>query len=408
MNRPHDYDIIVAGGGLIGASLACALGSEECRIAVIEPVSFKQPEQPSYDDRGLALSYSSIQILRGLGLWHSVIDSASPIKHIHVSNQHHFGFVHLHAEKVNVKALGYVVIARDLGRALLNEIEKKNNIDFICPATVQDIKLQPDHAQVSISRNKKTAVLNCKLVVIADGTQSKLRELLGMETETHDFRQTAIATNVTPGRPHQDTAWERFTTSGPLAVLPLTKNRCAVVFTVNTEETEQYLNSDDSYFLQALQDRFGYRLGRFQHVGARKSYPIKKINLKNPVLNRAVFLGNAAHTLHPNGAQGFNLGLRDVAGLAEILVPAIRTGKDPGDMLLLENYLDLRLRDQQRVMCFTDGLASLFYNDLPHRIFARNTCMLIANIFPPLKKAIMRGAMGLHGKQPALVRSVPL
>ena len=265
-----------------------------------------------------------------------------------------------------------------------------------------------DHAQVSISRNNKTEVLNCKLVVVADGSHSKLRDLLGLETEIHDFNQTAIVSNVTPGLPHQDTAWERFTTSGPLAVLPLTKNRCAVVFTVNTGETEKYLDCEDKYFLQALQDRFGYRLGRFQHVGARKSYPIKKIELKNPVLNRAIFLGNAAHTLHPNGAQGFNLGLRDVAGLAELLVPAIRNGEDPGDYLLLDNYLDLREHDQKRVMCFTNGLASMFYNDLPHKIFARNTGMLITNIFPPLKKAIMRGAMGLHGKQPALVRGVPL
>lgn len=408
MNRPHDYDIIIAGGGLVGASLACALGSEQSRIAVVEPASFKQLDQPSYDDRGLALSWSTIQILRALGLWQSVKDSANPIKHIHVSNQHHFGFVHLHAETVNVKALGYVVIARDLGRALLNEIQNRHNIDFICPASVQDINMKADHAQVSISRNNKTEELNCKLVVVADGSQSKLRDLLGLETEIHDFNQTAIVSNVTPGRPHQDTAWERFTTSGPLAVLPLTKNRCAVVFTVNTGDTEKYLDCEDNYFLQALQDRFGNRLGRFQHVGARKSYPIKKIELKNPVQDRVIFLGNAAHTLHPNGAQGFNLGLRDVAGLAEILVPAIRNGKDPGDYLLLDNYLDLRQRDQKRVMCFTDGLASLFYNDLPHKILARNTGMLITNIFPPLKKAIMRGAMGLHGKQPALVRGVPI
>lgn len=408
MNRLHDYDIIIAGGGLVGASLACAVGPENCRIAVVEPVSFRQPDQPSYDDRGLALSWSTIQILHGLGIWQSVRDSANPIKHIHVSNQNHFGFVHLHAESVNVRSLGYVVIARDLGRALLNEIESRQNIDFICPASVQDIKMQADYAQVSISRNNNTEVLNSKLVVIADGTQSKLRERLGMETETHDFQQTAIVTNVTPGRPHQDTAYERFTSHGPLAVLPLTKNRCAVVFTVVTGDTEKYLDCDDKFFLQSLQDRFGYRLGRFQHVGTRKSYPIKKIELKNPVQDRAIFLGNAAHTLHPNGAQGFNLGLRDVAGLAELLVPAIRNGKDPGDYLLLDNYLDLREHDQKRVMCFTDGLASLFYNDLPHKVLARNAGMLITNIFPPLKKAIMRGAMGLHGKQPALVRGVPL
>lgn len=408
MNKPLDYDIIIAGGGLVGASLACALRNENVRIAVIEPVTPKMAEQPSYDDRGLALSHSTIQILDGLDIWQSVKKSANPIRRVHVSNQKHFGFVRLHADMMQVKALGYVVIARDLGQVLLKKIEEAKNIDVLCPANVKGINVLFEFAEVTISENNKTKIIKSKLVVVADGAQSKLRDLLGIETEKKDYQQTAIVSNITPDQPHQDTAYERFTESGPLALLPLTKQRCVVVFTVNSKNAEQYMEMGDDKFLQALQSRFGRRLGEFQRIGARKSYPIKQVNVNEPIMDRVVILGNAAHTLHPNGAQGFNLGLRDVAGLAEILVPAIRTENDPGDRILLENYLALRAQDQKRVIRFTDGLASLFYSELPHKVIARNLGMLSTNMIPPLKKYFMRKAMGLHGKQPALVRGVPL
>jgi 2-octaprenyl-6-methoxyphenol hydroxylase len=408
MNKLLDYDIVIAGSGLVGASLACALSNENTRIAIIEPVTPKMAEQPSYDDRGLALSYSTIQILNGLGIWQSIKKSANPIQRVHISNQKHFGFVHLHADMMQVTALGYVVIARELGQVLLKKIKQAKNIDMFCPASVKDINVLSDHATVTISKNNKTDTVKCKLIIVADGTQSKLRDLLDIKAEVKDYQQTAIVTNITLSQPHQNTAFERFTESGPLALLPLTKQRCAVVFTVNSQNAEHYLEMEDDKFLQTLQSRFGRRLGNFQRIGARKTYPIKQVNVNEPVMDRVAVLGNAAHTLHPNGAQGFNLGLRDVAGLAEILIPTIRAEKDPGHRILLENYLELRAQDQKRIMCFTDGLASLFYNELPHKVIARNTGMLFANMIPPLKRSLMRRAMGLYGKQPALVRGVIL
>jgi len=408
MNKPLDYDIIIAGGGLVGASLACALSNENVRIAVIEPVTPGMAVQPSYDDRGLALSYSTIQILDCLGIWQSIKKNANPIRRVHVSNRKHFGFVHLHADMMQVAALGYVVIARDLGQGLLKKINEAKNIDVLCPANVEGINVLSELAEVTINKNNKTKTIKSKLVVAADGTQSKLRDLLRIEAKVRDYQQTAIVTNITPSQPHQDTAYERFTTTGPLALLPLTKQRCAVVFTVNSQNADQFLEMEDEKFLQALQSRFGRRLGKFQRIGARKSYPIKQVNVNEQVMDRVVVLGNAAHTLHPNGAQGFNLGLRDVAGLAEILVPAIRAENDPGDRILLDNYLALRAQDQKNVIQFTEGLASLFYNELPHKIITRNLGMLFTNMIPPLKRSLMRRAMGLHGKQPALVRGVAL
>ncbi len=346
--------------------------------------------------------------MEGLGAWQSIIKTANPIRHIHVSNQNHFGFVHLHAEMMQVEAMGYVVIARELGKVLLKKIHDAKNIDLICPASVNNININSAYAEVTLTREDKKENIKSKLLIVADGTQSKLRELLNVTVETKDYQQTAIVTNVTPGQPHKDTAYERFTETGPLALLPLTQQRCAVVFTTKTQDAEYYLDITDKDFLSSLQKRFGRRLGTFQHIGKRKSYPIKQVFTNEQINNRVVILGNAAHTIHPNGAQGFNLGLRDVAGLAELLIPALRAGKDPGDRILLEKYLAFREQDQKRTLCLTDGLASLFYNELPHKVIARNAGMMLTNITPPLKKLLMRKAMGLYGKQPSLVRSIPL
>jgi 2-octaprenyl-6-methoxyphenol hydroxylase len=406
MNSLHDYDVVIVGGGMVGASLAVALSSENIRIAVIEPVTPRTQDQPSYDDRGLALSISSQRILRQMSLWDAVCSTANPIEHVHVSDQHHFGFVRLHAERMYVPALGHVVLARELGRVLMDRINATTNIDFICPAQVSDVVIHTEKAEVTLLRDGKTSTITARLVIAADGSHSPVRQMLGIKTDFRDYGQTAIVTNVTPGKPHQNTAFERFTRQGPLALLPFTENRCVVVFTVASESADHYLGMSDDDFLASLQTRFGRRLGKFQKPGKRKSYPMQLIVAQEQVSDRIVILGNAAHTLHPNGAQGFNLCLRDIAGLAEILLPAIRSGNDPGRRHLLNRYLELRQHDQHNLTKFTDGLASLFYNDLPHKTLFRNTGMLLLDTCPSLKKSFALRAMGLYGKQPAMVRGL--
>ncbi len=406
MTLPPDYDVIIVGGGMTGASLAVALAAGNTRIAVIEAVSPRAENQPSYDDRGLALSLSSQRILNGLGLWDVICKSANPIEHVHVSDQHHFGFVRLHAEQMHLPALGHVVLARELGRILMERISVTKNIHFICPAQVKDIVIRPERAEVTLLQDGCSSKLTAQLVAAADGSYSPVRELLGIKTDCRDYGQTAIVTNVTPGKPHNNTAFERFTTQGPLALMPSTENRCVVVFTVGSESAEHYLNMSDEEFLAVLQSRLGRRLGKFQRLGIRKSYPVQLIIAQEQVRERVVILGNAAHTLHPNGAQGFNLCLRDIAGLAEILLPAIRHRNDPGRRRLLNQYHDLRKPDQAQVTRFTDGVASMFYNDLPHKIWFRNTGMLLMDICPSLKQSFTLRAMGLHGKQPAMVRGL--
>lgn len=407
MTSLPDYDVVITGGGMTGASLAVALSQENIRIAIIEAVSPRAGNQPSYDDRSLALSLSSQRILQGLGLWDAVSTTANPVQHIHVSDRHHFGFVRLHAETMHIPALGYVVIARELGRVLLEKISKTKNIDLICPAKVNDIVIQSDRVIVNLQGTDQKSISG-RLIVAADGSHSRVVELLGIETMVKDYGQTAIVTNVTPGRQHQNTAYERFTSHGPLALLPLNDNRCAVVFTVYHDEAEAFMNLDENVFLNQLQSRFSRRLGEFKRLGNRKSYPMQLIHTKEQVRERIVVLGNSAHTIHPNGAQGFNLCLRDVAGLAETLIYAFRSGIDPGQRQVLNQYRDLREHDQIAVIRFTDSLAGLFYNDLPHKVLLRNTGMLLMDSFPLLKKAFMQRAMGIYGHQPALVRGVPL
>jgi len=400
---PHDFDIIIVGGGAVGAAFACALKISNLKIAVIEAVSPKADIQPSYDDRGLSISLSSKNILDNLSLWQNISPHSNPIKHIHVSDQHHFGFVRMDAESMAVPALGYIVLAKELGKALIQTIEAADNISFLCPASVTAVEISALSASVTVNIGGVDKVISSKLLVAADGADSRTRDMLGIKASVVDYQQVAIVSNVMPERSHEDTAYERFTETGPLALLPHSQQRCILVFTVAANETEKYLQMDEQSFLDALLERFGRRLGKFSNLGLRKSYPLKMLQVEEQVKHRAVILGNAAHAVHPNGAQGFNLGLRDAAALAEVLIEAQENDQDIGELSLLESYLESRVEDQQRVLNFTDRLAKNFCNKQPLKVFARNLVMLATDLSPALKHRFTRSAMGFWGHQPSLI-----
>jgi len=399
----HDFDIIIVGGGAVGAALACALKDSKLKIAVIEAVSPKADIQPSYDDRGLSISLSSKNILDNIGIWQNISPNSNPIKHIHVSDQHHFGFVRMDADSMSVPALGHIVLARELGKALMKTIEAADNISFFCPATVTAVEISVLSASVTIDIDGVDKVISSKLLVAADGAESRTRDMLGIKARVEDYQQVAIVSNVMPERPHADTAYERFTETGPIALLPLSQQRCVLVFTVAANETQKYMHMDEQSFLDVLLQRFGRRLGKFSNLGQRKSYPLKMLQVEEQVKHRAVILGNAAHAVHPNGAQGFNLGLRDAAALAEVLIGAQENDQDIGELSLLESYLQSRVEDQQRVLNFTDRLAKNFYNKQPLKVIARNLVMLATDLSPALKHRFTRSAMGFWGCQPSLI-----
>ena len=398
-----NYDLIIAGGGMVGASLACALMRENLRIALVESVPERADTQPSYDDRGLALSVSSQRVLQHLKVWSKVAANATAIRHIHVSDRGHFGCVRLNASDLQVDALGHVVIARELGQALMQTLSQAASIDIIRPAEVDDISVTHNEVTVTISGQAHAGKLSSRLLVVADGANSKLRQQLGITTYVKDYQQTAIVTNVTLGRSHANTAYERFTDTGPIAMLPLSGQRGVLVYTVTTADAGTCRQMQQSAFLELLMHRFGRRLGRFSNLGALKTYPLHLIISEQQVLSRIVLLGNSAHTVHPNGAQGFNLCLRDVAALAEQLLSVSRDAGDIGAPEVLAGYLASRQEDQRRVTRISDRLTQLFYNQQLPKVLLRNTAMLIADVIPWIKRELIRQALGISGRQPAMV-----
>lgn len=409
------YDILIVGGGMVGASLACALAPLPLRIGVIEAAAPRGGEAPpSFDARTTALSYSSQQIFRALGLWPAVAEQGvAPIRRIHVSDRGRPGITRIDAAELGVDALGHVADNRVLGRALTAGMGEQANVELLCPARPVELDLSGADAKVVIEHEGEERELTASLLVAADGGNSVMRKLTGAHVFTAGYGQTAIIANVQPERAHEGTAFERFTDSGPLALLPAWSgdpavHRCALVWTARDEQVEEIMELDDARFLEGLQQRFGRRLGRFLSVSARHSYPLTLVHMQQQVHPRLVFIGNAAHTLHPVAGQGFNLGLRDVAALAQVIAEGLRDGYSPGDAEVLRRYGRWRRRDHLQTTAFTDGLVRVFSNDFAPVAFARNLGLTGLNLVPPLKRALARSAMGFVGKLPRLARGLPL
>jgi 2-octaprenyl-6-methoxyphenol hydroxylase len=404
----NSFDVIIVGGGMVGASLAHALTGQGLSIAVIESHALNTPSQPSYDDRAIALSFGSRRILDAMGLWSSLSGSVGKIKKIHVSEQGQFGFARLDHAEENVEALGYVVTARDLGKALLPALTDIDDVSLFCPATLEDFDIDDALVSTIIEMNGKRHVLQAKLLVAADGGQSRVREQLGIAVSETDYGQSAIISNISTQLPHKNTAFERFTTSGPVALLPMTENRSALVYTVRQDEQDVIMHLSDNDFIEKLQHRFGYRLGKITRIGQRFVYGLKLKQVAEHVKPRVALIGNAAHTVHPVAGQGFNLGIRDVAALAEVIVEAHNKGIDFGQPEVLSEYEDWRSKDHRSVMTATDTMVRLFENPLSAVRVARNTGILAVDMLPGARHLLSRFAMGLTGKQPKLSRGVSL
>ncbi len=404
-----DFDIVIVGGGLVGASLACALGASSLRIAVVESIALGDPGQPSYDDRTIALAYSSRRIFETMGIWQTIADrSANPIEHIHISDRGHFGITRLHASDLGTEALGYVVETRALGAALYESMTGLANVEILCPYEVQDFQLTDTAASLALAGEDGELNLRAHLVVLADGGRSSLRDRFEMKIEQKSYDQVAVIANVTPGKSHNNTAYERFTEQGPLALLPVTRDRCAVVWSSPPAFADEILGWSDDEYLARLQQRFGDRLGQFSHAGSRQAYPLALTKIADPVRERMVLIGNAAHTVHPVAGQGFNLGLRDVASLAQVLVDGRRDNVDIGSLSLLQEYVRWRLPDNRRTTLFTDGLINIFSNEFLPLVLTRNLGLMAVDLLPSVKRAFMRRTSGLTGKLPRLARGLPL
>ncbi len=405
-NKP--FDVAIVGGGLVGTSLACALAHSPLRVVVVEAVPFKSEAQPSYAERMLALSQGSKRILSTIGVWPRVpAEDATPIRSIHISDRGHSGFTRLRHTDADVAALGFVVPARVLGQALMTSMGK-SGVELICPGQVANIALQEDGAVLAVRTDAGETAVHSRVLVVADGGRSPARDWLGIRTRQRDYGQTAVLTTVTSDRGHENRAFERFTNSGPLALLPTRNDRYAVVWTVDTDHAAALTSLPDEAFIAALQRRFGDRAGIFSDPGRRSAYPLRLIRVPNPITRRAVAVGNAAHTTHPVAGQGFNLGLRDVAALAEVLHNAARQGQDVGSDSVLNEYARWRREDTRRTIAFTDTLVRVFSTDFPPLAAARGLALIAVDVFPFLKRMLLRRTMGLAGRIPHLGRGVPL
>lgn len=401
-------DIAIIGGGMVGASLA-ALLPEHLNVMVLEsfpmpPANAEAPSyQPSYDARSTALSKSSEQILQRAGVWEALQAHAEPILDVHVSDKGHWGSALLKGQEEAMNALGYVVENAWLGRSLLYRLQQKPNIQFCCPATVANVKPLADAALLDVTQGDETFTVKATLAVIADGANSKICQSLGIHTHVSDYGHMGIVCNVTTSQAHQGIAYERFTDSGPMALLPLPQiengeYRSALVWTLPTEQGEALMDSDDKAFLQQLQERFGLRQGYFTHVGSRHAYPLRLTTAEEQARQHIVVLGNAAHSLHPVAGQGFNLALRDVDALCKKLQDAEAQGKTIGDLSILKTYVDEQLKDQHLTTLFSDVLPGLFSRQEGWLKAGRGLGLLGLELLPSLKTSFVRFATGLRDK----------
>ncbi|MBW9265322.1 MAG: 2-octaprenyl-6-methoxyphenyl hydroxylase [Candidatus Thiodiazotropha sp. (ex. Lucinisca nassula)] len=402
------FDLLIVGGGMVGASLAHAVSGQGLRIGVIEAWPFDSSAQPSFDDRVLALSWGSRIILQAMGVWDDIQVAAEPILNIHISDRGHFGFTRLNHLDEGVEALGYVVTARALGQALLPDLVNHDAIKMICPARLKSFAVSDRDVEVRIGQDDGEQVLSTRLLVAADGGDSLVRQFLSIPLKEKSYGQTAIIANLRAEQAHQGIAYERFTNTGPLALLPMRDDRLSMVWTAKDDQIAELMALRDEAFLLRLQDRFGYRLGRLYELGKRVAYPLSLRQAVEQVSSRVALIGNAAHAIHPVTGQGFNLGLRDVAVLADLVSDAAQRGQDPGDIELLKEYANWRKKDQNSVAMITDSLARFFANPFGPLRLVRNLGMVGLDVVPSMKHLVARQFMGLNGRLPRLARGISL
>jgi 2-octaprenyl-6-methoxyphenol hydroxylase len=411
-----DYDVAIVGGGMVGASLALALRDLPLSVLLVEAVAADSASQPSFDERSTALGNGSRQVFETLGIWARLAKDVAPIRRIHVSEAGRFGFARLEATQFDLPALGYVVPNRALGRelwaALRSAPRKPPSLDIMAPARLAQVEFAADRAVLRIEGAVEREV-SAALVVAADGARSPVRLAAGIDAREEDYGQTAVVTSFAsdaPLRPHDaGSAYERFTADGTLAVLPLPGGRHTLIWAAPTDAAARLLALDDEQFGRELQRVFGWRLGRVREFGRRGSYPLSLLRAERSVGARSVLLGNAAQALHPVAGQGFNLGLRDAAELAELLAVAAAQGNtDCGAPELLAKFAALRDVDRSGVTRFTDGLIRLFNDRRPGVGLARNLGLLLFDVTPPAKRALAGLSWGFGARRPRLVRGLPL
>ncbi len=395
------HDVVIVGGGLVGASLAIALDRIGVDVAMVEATP--AGSLPAvFDQRNLSFAEATVNALHALGVMQHLALPPAPIRRIHVSRRGDFGRVGLEAADYGREAFGQVVVARDFGQALETRLSSLEHLVRYRPARFAGLHGDAGDARTIrvVDASGGEVRLSARLLVAADGSNSGVRASLGIGAEEHDYGQVLFVARVRASRAPDGNAWERFGDDGPTALLPRGDRHYGVVHGVARAQADAVAALDDVAFLARLQRAFGWRAGRFLEVGPRSLYPATRMRAHDITSARAVLVGNAAQSLHPVGAQGFNLGLRDALTLAEL----IEAGGDPGSAALLEAYVRRRRDDRERTLAFSDGLARLTANPLPLLRPLRSAGLLAAQRLPALQAWLVGGAMGYRGQVPRLCR----
>ena len=424
-------DVLVAGGGLTGASLAVALAGQGLKVAVVEAVAPEAPGHPSLDDRTSAIARTGVRILEQLDVWPRLSETPSPIRTVEISERGCFGAARIEAQAEGLENLGCVVRNRVLGKALWEKLCELERIDIFCPARVRSVRTgqgsvtavleesaaAPAHkGRATAGEGGETRTIKARLLAVAEGARSPLRDAFGISTQQTDYAQVAVTGLVQVRKViRPDTAWERFTSEGPLALIPAGGNRYGFVIVAGRDAAAELEHMDDTSLLARLQALVGYRAGEFVRVGRRTAYPLSLSRAAGVTAPRAVLVGAAANSVHPLAAQGFNLALRDIAALSETLAEnrgpsaaggAARQPADPGAAELLSRYANWRSRDQANVVRFTDTLARLSRNSLLRPL--RGLALQAFDLAPQAKPLLARFALGQGGRMSRLARGLPL
>ncbi|MEW6331923.1 MAG: UbiH/UbiF/VisC/COQ6 family ubiquinone biosynthesis hydroxylase [Pseudomonadota bacterium] len=397
------YDIVIVGGGMVGAAFACALGNSSFKVAVLDCAPAAAPPEKDYDQRVSALTLASRTLFENLGAWDGMARRrVSPVREMRVWSGTGTGAIHFNAAEIGEPALTYIVENSVIQTALVERLHQFTNVHHLCPVEVSAMELADNGAVVTLKDGRN---LQAKLLVGADGADSAVRHAAGIETQSLDLHQKGIVATVTTEKPHAATARQVFLTTGPLAFLPLEEpHTCSIVWSADTARADQLLALDDAAFIHALQNTFGNFLGTIQSISARAAFPLALSHAKAYTAPHLALVGDAAHTVHPLAGQGVNLGFLDAATLAEVLLDAAAKQKDIGAHAVLRRYERWRKGDNLAMVSITGGFKYLFGNELPVVSQLRNWGLDLTNAATPIKNLIMRRASGLEGDLPKLVR----
>lgn len=403
------YDILIIGGGMVGATIACALGESALRIAVIETTpAVTKWDEAEYDIRVSALTRATQRVFEVVGAWDGMVaQRVSPYCHMHVweGEPGHGGSIDFDCADIGEPDLGHIVENRVILAALLRRMEQFDNVDLFSPVRVSTLERTPEQVNLALEDGRQ---LSGRLLVGADGARSWVRQQASINTTGWAYDQTAVVATIRTSRHHEQTAYQRFLPEGPLAFLPLPEGLSSIVWSTTPERATELVEMEASQFLDELQQAFGDLLGRMEATGPRGAFPLVLQHANAYVADRIALAGNAAHAIHPLAGQGLNLGISDAAALAEVVIEADRGKRDIGDFALLRRYERWRKADNVSMMAAMDGFKRLFSNDIMPLRLLRKAGLNLADASGPVKHMIVKRAMGLTGDLPRLSRGLPL